>query len=322
MVWSVNLAATRYKNAGVPAYKLGIGIPFYGYKWSGVSAPRQPMGSGVSMSQINYQSLVSSIGNPQWDSQAKVPYTTGSNTWTSFDNDQSITEKINYVKANALGGWIIWNLSSDYIPTANPKHPLLNAVKNAMGSSGNTTSAPVVTTASLAAATVGTAYSQTLTATGSATISWSVTAGSLPAGLSLNASTGVIGGTPSASGVSTFTVQALNSVGYNAKQLSITVNAAAPVAPPPPSITTASTLASGAVGAAYSQTLTASGSAPFTWTVTAGAIPSGLTLNSASGVISGTPAVAGTFSFTIQVQNAAGTGSQQFSLTIRKRGHK
>jgi len=88
--------------------------------------------------------------------------------------------------------------------------------------------APTITTASLPDGTVGTAYSQTLAATGDATISWSLDSGSLPASLSLSAA-GVISGTPTASGTSTFTVKASNSTGSDTKELSIVV---APVPSP------------------------------------------------------------------------------------------
>jgi hypothetical protein len=88
-----------------------------------------------------------------------------------------------------------------------------------------------VTTPSLPSGTVGAAYSQALSASGGTTpYSWSVTSGSLPAGLTLS-SGGTIGGTPSAAGTSTFTVQ-VSGGGTATKNLSITVN---PEAPPPAS---------------------------------------------------------------------------------------
>jgi hypothetical protein len=83
--------------------------------------------------------------------------------------------------------------------------------------SGTTATAPVITTSSLAGGTTGTAYSQTLSATGTAPVTWDITAGSLPGGLSLNASTGVISGTPATAGTSSFTVRATNSAGSNSQ---------------------------------------------------------------------------------------------------------
>lgn len=83
-----------------------------------------------------------------------------------------------------------------------------------------------IVTESLPDGTVGTAYSQTLTTASSSTITWSISFGNLPDGLSLNSDTGEISGTPTASGTSNFTVKASNGVSPDAtKALSITVKA-------------------------------------------------------------------------------------------------
>lgn len=71
--------------------------------------------------------------------------------------------------------------------------------------------------------TVGTYYKQTLAADGTAPVTWSVSNGTLPAGLSLNASTGEISGTPTAQGANTFTVTATNAYGSDSRQLAITI---------------------------------------------------------------------------------------------------
>ena len=93
--------------------------------------------------------------------------------------------------------------------------------------SENVAAAPSITTSSLPNGKVGEAYSHTLTATGTAPITWSIDGG-LPAGLSLNADTGEISGTPTADGTAKFTVKATNSAGSNTKELSITIAKAAP----------------------------------------------------------------------------------------------
>ena len=81
--------------------------------------------------------------------------------------------------------------------------------------------APTITTTTLPGGTVGTAYSQTLTATGDAPISWSIDSGDLPDGLDISGN--IISGTPTADGTFTFTVKAENDEGDDTKQLSITI---------------------------------------------------------------------------------------------------
>ena len=85
--------------------------------------------------------------------------------------------------------------------------------------------APEITTASLPKGTVGTLYTQTLAADGTKPITWSISSGTLPAGLSINASTGVISGTPTTPGTFDFQVKAENSIGSVTKSLSIIVEA-------------------------------------------------------------------------------------------------
>jgi len=172
--------------------------------------------------------------------------------------------------------------------------------------------APVnITTASLPNGQVGTPYAQTLLATGgTGSYTWSISSGSLSAGLSLGTS-GQITGTPTTSGNSSFTVK-VNDTGSGSATRALSINvAAAPV-----SITTTSLL-SGEVGIPYSQTLQASGgTGSYTWSITSGALPHGLTLNS-SGRISGTPTAASTASFSVQVSDSAsGNSTAVLAMTI------
>ena len=88
--------------------------------------------------------------------------------------------------------------------------------------------APTITTSSLPNGKVGEAYSETLTADGTEPITWSISGGTLPDGLSLNKDTGKISGTPTAAGTASFTVKATNSAGSDTKELSIAITKAAP----------------------------------------------------------------------------------------------
>src|SRR4030095_10012759 len=162
--------------------------------------------------------------------------------------------------------------------------------------------------------TRGMCYSKSLAATGGTPpLTWSVTSGALPGGLTLS-SAGVISGTPTGAGMTNFTVQVADSASAarNAtKPFTLTIML------PPLSITTSSPLPNGAVDTAYSQTLATSGGVTgFTWVVTSGTHPAGRTL-SAAGVLSGTPSTPATTNFTVQVRdNASQTATKQFAITI------
>ena len=156
--------------------------------------------------------------------------------------------------------------------------------------------------------TVGVAYSQTILGNGGAPpYSFTVTSGTLPAGLTLT-SAGVLAGTPTTAGTSTFTVQGTDTNGcLGTIAYTIIIAAAPPVPPVCPTITLSpSTLPNGTVGVAYSQTILGSGgTAPYSFGVTSGTLPPGLTLTPA-GVLAGTPTTAGSSTFTIRGTDANG----------------
>lgn len=137
---------------------------------------------------------------------------------------------------------------------------------------------------------------------GTAPYTFSVVSGGLPAGIVLHDS-GSISGTPTAAGLSTFTVRGTDAVGcFAERDYTLAVNSATC----PPLTLSPSTLPTSAQGVAYTQAITGSGgSGPFTFAVTVGVLPTGLTLSSA-GVLSGTPTVPGPYTFTIAGTNAEG----------------
>ena len=167
-----------------------------------------------------------------------------------------------------------------------------------------------VTTTSLPSATIGSEYSSQLAASGGTTpYTWTITSGTLPAGLTLS-SAGLVSGTPTAAGSSTFIVQVTDGSSRTAtRALTLSVSASLGV--------TTTTLPGGTVSSSYSQQLSAAGgTAPYSWTVSSGSLPAGLALSSA-GVISGVPTAAGSTTFTVRVTDAAArTATQSLTLTI------
>src|SRR5205085_2065496 len=162
-------------------------------------------------------------------------------------------------------------------------------------------------------AVMGQAFTLPMAATGGTSpYAWSVTAGALPPGLALNPASGLLAGTPTATGAGTCTLSVTDAQSHKADQVMlITV-----LAPPLDVMTTQ--MVAGQQGVAYSQTLTAAGGRPpYAWSFTAGALPAGLSLNSASGAISGMPGAAGTFNLTVAVTDAdSRRASRAFSLII------
>jgi hypothetical protein len=160
---------------------------------------------------------------------------------------------------------------------------------------------------------VGVAYNQTITASGSATpYTFTVSVGTLPAGLTLSSS-GTLSGTPTTAGSFIFTVKAADANGCaRTLDYTITITSGCPTITLSPT-----TLPNGTVGIAYNQTITASGgTAPYTFTVSTGTLPTGLTLSS-SGTLSGTPTTAGSFTFTVKATDAKSCiGSLAYTINI------
>ena len=163
-----------------------------------------------------------------------------------------------------------------------------------------------VTNPMLADLAVGIPYSIQLFATNAVTYTTTAT---LPAGMTLSSS-GLLSGTPTALGTTTFAVNAIGTIpsATIARTFSLTVS-------PDPVWVTAGALSASAVSAAYSQQLTAS--ACYTYVLSSGSLPAGLALSS-SGLLVGTPTVAGSYAFAVDASGPAvdDTVTRNFTLTI------
>ena len=259
--------------------------------WAGFTALVNQKAVAASGSTVGFiNPAVYTIGNGSSYTSDFHDTTTGNNFSTSSPNLFSAVTGYDLCTGwgTPLGTTMINALAGTLVPTITATSPLPSGV-------------------------VSVSYSQTLTATnGTPSYTYSLASGSLPAGLSLS-SGGVISGTPTTAGTASFTVQVTDSKGNS----SSTAFAVTIYAQGSPIITTTSPLPSGVATVSYSQTLTASGgTAPLTWSLASGALPTGLSLSS-GGVISGTPSVLGTTSFTVQVTDSNGLlFTTPFTLTI------
>ncbi len=171
------------------------------------------------------------------------------------------------------------------------------------------------TNTALPAGTTGATYNQTLTVTGGASpYAYSISTGALPTGLSL-ASNGDLAGTPTSAGNYSFKIQATDANGCTGERgYTLVINN-----PACPAITVnPAGLSNGTVGAAYSQAIAATGGAsPYSFAISAGALPAGLALNATTGAITGTPTSADVVNFTVRATDANGCmGERAYTVVI------
>jgi hypothetical protein len=169
-----------------------------------------------------------------------------------------------------------------------------------------TLSPPSILNGGNVSGTVGLPFNFGLQASGNPT---SFGASGLPPGIVINPTTGVLSGTPTRAGIFSASLSANSAGGSGAGSLAITINTTL-VTPP---VISSSTTAAGSVGADFTYTITASGS-PTSFGATG--LPSGVTVNPVTGIISGVPTQAGTFLVQLSANNAGGAGSRTLTLSI------
>jgi hypothetical protein len=171
---------------------------------------------------------------------------------------------------------------------------------------------PTIGTLNLPGGGVGAPYNQTLTATGgTGAYTWSIAGGSLPPGLTLNSTSGVLSGTPTNSGAFQATIRVTDAAGASStRDYGIPVTSGL-------AINDARALPRGTTGVLYSHPMSATGGiAPYTWAITNGTAPAGITLSTA-GLLGGTPATTGSFTFEIAVTDSQGnTTNANFTMTV------
>jgi chitinase len=159
---SVDNMVQAYLDAGVPPSKLGIGIDFYGYVWSGghgmpsggATAPNQSWSIPPTVTDnVPYHKIMDEYrpaSTYSWDSEAQAAYLSidqpgsSDDKFISYDDERSIQAKFDYVADHGLGGLIIWELTGGYRANqpAGQRDLLLQAVKDALQEHRRTNATP------------------------------------------------------------------------------------------------------------------------------------------------------------------------------------
>lgn len=247
---------------------------------------------------IMYNTTLQAIGG-------SYPYTwsiSGNPEWLSIDSSTGTISGI--PKASGSYTFTV-NLTDNNFPSKNTASKQFTLVIGAIS----------ITSQSLANASTGVIYSQTLTQNGATTpLNWSLANGTvLPDGLILDPVGGIISGMPTTRGTFNFTIKLSGANGSTSRDFSIVVDT--------PLAIDATSLSNGVLAKSYLQTLTAQGGrVPYSWSIVSpsgGALPDGLNLAPNSGAISGTPSAAGQFYFIAKVTDADNkSATKTFSIVV------
>ncbi|NDA77260.1 MAG: hypothetical protein EBY07_05555, partial [Actinobacteria bacterium] len=161
---------------------------------------------------------------------------------------------------------------------------------------------------SLPSGTLNVAYSDSVASNLGSAATYSLTSGSLPTGVALS-SNGAMAGTPTQSGSFPITITATTGSGTLNLSTSLVINQA-------PIATDSTVTSTGTVGTLFGDGVAASGYPAVTYTLTSGALPNGITLNSSTGAITGTPTVGGVFTYAISASNGVGSSISFGSKTL------
>jgi chitinase len=131
---AIDTSVPEWTTAGIQPAKLGIGVPFFGFIWTGATGPNQAI-TGVTTKKITYASLLDTLYTTQaynWDATSGVPWlgiTSPQSMFVSYDDEQSTAAKIAWAKQQGLGGVMLWDITQDW---HNGAHPLVTAAAAAV----------------------------------------------------------------------------------------------------------------------------------------------------------------------------------------------
>lgn len=138
---SVDSVVAMYLAGGTPASKMAIGIPFYALHLKGRTGPNQAppadhaVGAPPDAQIWGYNRVLAEWLDHlprRWHVHAQVPSVAGANEWVSYDDADSVWDKVRYARARGLAGWFALEFGSDYLPGQSPKHPLVQAIADAL----------------------------------------------------------------------------------------------------------------------------------------------------------------------------------------------
>ena len=290
------------------------GLNFYGDTISGyptTAGTTNVVIGAVDAFGTDNKTLVITIGPAQPPKiTSSLTVTAALNTHFSYNVSATGKSPITYTVANLPPGLTANGGQISGTPTAVGTTNVTLTATNSLGTDTKTlvltvsatASAPAITSVLTAAGDVGVPFTYTATVTGTSPITFTATP--LPAGLSLAQNGLTISGTPTATGITNVTLKGVNSLGTDTKTLVITIGT-------PPTITSA-LVVGGSVGAAFSYTITASGSAPIIFGATN--LPAGLTFS--GNTISGTPTANALTKAVLTASNGVGTDTKTLSIAI------
>ncbi len=237
-------------------------------------------------------------------------------TW-SYDADADGSTPLTWSKVSGPAEFSIASGTGivTWVPTTAGATAITIQATNAFGSDTQTFTIdvappdepPTITTSPTLTGKVGELYTYDANADGSLPLTWTILTG--PPEAAIDSATGVLSWTPVVDGNITLRVLVVNSFGNSTQTFTVVVAPADAL----PAISSSPNL-TGKVGVAYAYDAEAAGTAPMTWTKTAG--PIDLTIEPTSGVVNWTPSVAGTFAITLDAANAAGSDTQTFSVDV------
>jgi chitinase len=151
LVPSCDGMVTSMASAGIPLNKLGIGVAFYGYVWTGgagttsggVTAPRQGWTTAPTTATASYNTIMATYYQASlyhWDAAAQSAYLgidnagSANDRFISYDDPRGCQAKVSFARNRGLGGIMIWELAQDHI--AAQIDPLLGAIKQAIATPG------------------------------------------------------------------------------------------------------------------------------------------------------------------------------------------